>query len=68
MTTIDWNAITILGGLAILTYYEIQRKFKKDKDPGMRAFFERNWPRVIFTAVLVPGAAQLILKWIKTIL
>jgi len=65
---IDWNAITVICGLAILTYYEIHRQWPKEKRPGVAQFVERNWPRILFTACLVPGAGQVLTAWIKQLI
>lgn len=65
---VDWNAITVIAGLGMLVYYEIHRKFKVDRKKGWREFVERNWPRGIFTAVLVPGTANVLTDWILKIM
>jgi hypothetical protein len=64
----DWNAVTVLGGLSLLVYYEIHRKFKQDKPKGAMDFLERNWPRILFTAVLIPGTGQVLTDWIVKLL
>ena len=63
----DWNAITVIAGLGMLVYYEIHRQFPKEKKRGWREFVERNWPRGIFTATLVPGTANVMTDWIQKV-
>lgn len=65
---LDWHAITMIFGLGIFTYYEIHRQWPKEKHPGVAQFVERNWPRIIFSAILIPGTAQVLTEWLKTLI
>ena len=61
---IDWKVVMVLGGLALLVYYELHRKFKKEKPKTVMEFIGINWPRMLFTAVLIPGTGQVLTDWI----
>ena len=58
------HMITVLGSLAILAYYETHRQFKQAKVKGMEAIL-REWPRVLFTIAIVPGAGKVVLDVIE---
>ena len=61
MSTELLHTITVLGALAILAYYETHRKFKQEKVKGVNAIV-REWPRVLFTVAIVPGAGKVALE------
>lgn len=62
---VDWNAVVVLGALTLLVYYELHRKFKKEKPKKIMDFIGVNWPRMLFTAVLIPGTGRLLTEWIS---
>ena len=56
------HTIDVLGALAILAYYEVHRKFKTDKPKILLEAFLREWPRILFTVAIVPGAGKVVLE------
>ena len=59
--------ILMLGALGFLTLYEIRRKFPQDRHTfnlmklrDWIAWLDRNWPRILFTVVLIPGTGQVL--------
>lgn len=68
MSTELLHTITVLGALAILAYYEVNRKFKEDKPKSLTDWLGIQWPRILFTIAIVPGAGKVFLEVVEKVI
>ena len=59
------RSAVLICGMAIFAYYEVHRQWPLDKKVGLVPWFERNWPRALFTSILSPGLLTQIAGAIK---
>ena len=62
------HAIVVLGSLAILSYYEVNRKWKEAKPKTVVDWLGIQWPRILFTIAIVPGAGKVFLEIIEKVI